>query len=74
MNLEVTQDNLYLFLPGLMSNASCILAEQTNKNILDCIREIYLSDEYKEIEIAATKKWQTSPIDLATNLSPFARL
>ena len=65
MNLEVTQDNLYLYLPGLMSNASRILAEQTNKNILDCIRELYLSAEYKEIEIVATKKWQTSPIDLA---------
>ena len=69
MNLEVTQDNIHLFLPGLISNASYIMAERTNKSMLDCIRQLYALPIYKQLEIASTNAWHISPYDLANQIT-----
>ena len=44
MNLNVSQDNLYLFLPSKVSWMAEMLSEERNVSIADAIKDIYLSD------------------------------
>ena len=68
MNLTVTQDNLYLFLPGLTSNAACIIADRNKISVLNGIRLFYASDTYKSLEIEKTKTWHQGPVDLCASI------
>ena len=47
MNLNVTQDNLYLFLPSKISWMAEMLSEDKKVSISDAVKEIYASDLYR---------------------------
>lgn len=64
MNLTVTQDNLYLFLPSKVSWMAEMLAEYENIDIVEAVSKIYNSDVYKRLENEETKLWHLGPIDL----------
>ncbi len=64
MNLTVTQDNLYLFLPSKLSWMAEMLAKEKNIEIDDAIFQIYLSDTYRQLEKEDTKLWHWGPTDL----------
>lgn len=64
MNLNVTQDNLYLFLPSKLSWMAEMLAADNNIEIDDAISQIYSSDTYKQLEKEHTKLWHWGPTDL----------
>lgn len=64
MNLTVTQDNLYLFLPSKVSWMAEMLAEYENIDIVEAVSKIYNSDVYKRLENEETKLWHLGPVDL----------
>lgn len=64
MNLTVTQDNLYLFLPSKVSWMAEMLAEYENIDIVEAVSKIYNSDVYKRLENEETKLWHWGPVDL----------
>lgn len=64
MNLTVTQDNLYLFLPSNVSWMAEMLAEYENIDIVEAVSKIYNSDVYKRLENEETKLWHLGPVDL----------
>ena len=64
MNLNVTQDNLYLFLPSKVSWMAEMLAEDNNMEIDDAVSKIYASDVYKQLEKEDNKLWHWGPTDL----------
>ena len=43
MNLNVTQDNLYLFLPSKISWIADMLVTNKNMSVVDAIKKIYSS-------------------------------
>ena len=57
MNLNVSQDNLYLFLPSKVSWMAEMLSEERNVSIADAVKDIYLSSTYSRLEKEATKLW-----------------
>lgn len=64
MNLDVTQDNLYLFLPSKVSWMAEMLAEEKNVSIAEAIKDVYLSATYSQLENEATKLWHLGPVAL----------
>ena len=64
MNLTVTQDNLYLFLPSKVSWMAEMLAEDENIDIVEAVSKIYNSDVYKRLDNEETKLWHLGPVDL----------
>ncbi|MBQ6276620.1 MAG: hypothetical protein IJK62_07940 [Bacteroidales bacterium] len=64
MNLNVTQQNLYLFLPSKVSRIAEIMSESQNISIVDAITNIYTSDTYRRLENENTKLWHLGPVAL----------
>ena len=64
MNLNVTQDNLYLFLPSKISWMAEMLSEDKNISIAEAVKQIYVSDIYRKLETEETKLWQLGPVAL----------
>ena len=64
MNLDITQDNLYLILPSKVSRMAEMLAEDSGKSIVQAVKDIYLSDVYKRLEQESTKQWHLGPVAL----------
>ncbi len=64
MNLEVTQENLYLFLPSKISWMADMLASDKKISIADAVKEIYKSETYCKLENDATKLWHLGPVAL----------
>ena len=64
MNLDITQDNLYLILPSKVSRMAEMLAEDSGKSIVQAVKDIYLSDVYKHLEQESTKQWHLGPVAL----------
>jgi hypothetical protein len=64
MNLNITQDNLYLILPSKVSRMAEMLAADSGKSIVQAVKEIYLSDVYKRLEQESTKQWHLGPVAL----------
>ena len=64
MNLDITQDNLYLILPSKVSRMAEMLAEDSGKNIVQAVKDIYHSEVYKRLEQESTKEWHLGPVDL----------
>ncbi|MBO7571353.1 MAG: hypothetical protein J6T48_04275 [Bacteroidales bacterium] len=69
MNLNVTQENLYLFLPSKISRIAEIMSKEKHIEISDAINEIYASDTYRRLETEKTKLWQLGPVALYEDLS-----
>jgi len=64
MNLNVTQDNLFLFLPSKISWMAEMLSEDKKISIINAIKEIYASDIYRRLENEETKLWHLGPVAL----------
>lgn len=69
MNLEVTQNNLYLFLPSKISWLATMQAQDRNINVVDAIKEIYASTTYHTLEREDTKLWHLGPVDLYRDIN-----
>lgn len=61
---EITQQNLYLLLPGKVSKMAGMYAEDFNVPITDALQKIYQSETYKELEQEQTKLWHYGPVAL----------
>lgn len=64
MNLDITQDNLYLILPSKVSRMAEMLAEDSGKSIVQAVKDIYHSEVYKRLELESTKQWHLGPVAL----------
>ena len=64
MNLDITQDNLYLILPSKVSRMAEMLATDSGKSIVQAVKEIYSSSVYKRLEQENTKQWHLGPVAL----------
>jgi hypothetical protein len=64
MNLDITQDNLYLILPSKVSRMAEMLAEDSGRSIVQAVKDIYHSDVYKRLEQESTKQWHLGPVAL----------
>ena len=64
MNLDITQDNLYLILPSKVSRMAEMLAEDSGKSIVQAVKDIYHSEVYKRLEQEYTKQWHLGPVAL----------
>ena len=64
MNLDITQDNLYLVLPSKVSRMAEMLAEDSGKSIVQAVKDIYHSEVYKRLEQESTKQWHLGPVAL----------
>lgn len=64
MNLNVTQENLYLFLPSKISWMADMLSEDKNISIAEAVKAIYASELYRKLEIENTKLWHLGPVAL----------
>lgn len=68
MNLDVTQDNLYLFIPSKVSRMAEMLMEDKGISAVEAMKAIYSSDTYKQLEDEASKTWHISPVELYHSL------
>lgn len=64
MNLEITQDNLYLLLPGKMTALAQFYAEDHECSMLDALSKVYSSPLYKNLATESTKLWHIGATDL----------
>ncbi|MBR3757616.1 MAG: hypothetical protein IKK62_04215 [Bacteroidaceae bacterium] len=69
MNLNVTQQNLYLFLPSKISWMVDMLMEDEGISMVEAIKRIYQSETYRELEIEKTKMWHLGPVALYEDFS-----
>lgn len=68
MNLDITQNNLYLILPSKVSRMAEMLAEEINISIIEAVKRIYLSDTYFRLERESTKQWHLGPVALCQEM------
>ncbi len=69
MNLNVDQDNLYLFLPSKICWIANMLADEKGISIVDAIKDIYSSDAYRRLEDEKTKLWHLGPVAIYQEFS-----
>jgi hypothetical protein len=64
MNLNITQDNLYLLLPGKTSRMAQMYAHRYSVSIVEALKRVYNSAVYQELEQEDTKLWHDGPVAL----------
>jgi hypothetical protein len=64
MNLDITQDNLYLILPSKVSRMAEMLADDNGISIIDAVKQVYASEVYQRLEQESTKQWHLGPVAL----------
>lgn len=64
MNLDITQDNLFLLLPSKVSLMTEMLCDDTGMSIVDAMKRIYSSNTYRQLEHEDTKLWHLGPVAL----------
>ncbi len=64
MSQSITADNLYLILPGKVTQMALLYAKKYSVGIIDAIRAIYRSNTYKALEQEDTKLWHLGPVAL----------
>lgn len=69
MNLDITQDNLYLILPSRVGRMAVLLAEKDGENIVQALQDIYASDLYRRLEKEDTKLWHLGPVALLQEMA-----
>ena len=67
-NREITQENLYLILPGKISRVAAMYASDFGVSIIEAIKKIYNSKTYKELESESSKLWHFGPVALYQTL------
>lgn len=68
MSGTLTQDNLYLLLPGKVLAVAEMYARHHDVSVLDAMRKVYASDMYKQLEQESTKRWYEGPVSLFQNM------
>lgn len=61
---EITNDNLYLLLPGKVSAVAAFFADEFGCAPMDALRAFYHSDTFKSLEQEDTKYWHYGPVAL----------
>lgn len=69
MTKPITSDNLYLILPGKVTQMAMLYAKKFGVNIIDAIKAIYKSNTYKELEREETQLWHLGPVALMEYLA-----
>lgn len=64
MNLDITQQNLYLLLPSKMSWLANMLAEDKGISIVEAMKMLYTSSFYARLANESTKLWHLGPVAL----------
>lgn len=64
MNLDVSQQNLYLFLPSKICWMAEMLSDEQQIGIVEAVKRIYASATYKRLEKEETKLWHYGPVAL----------
>lgn len=64
MNLNITQQNLYLLLPSKMSWLANMLAEDKGISIAEAMTTLYTSSFYARLADESTKLWHLGPVAL----------
>lgn len=64
MNLNVTQENLYLFLPGKIANVAAIISANEHCSTLEAMRRFYASDAYLKLQSEESKFWHLGAVAL----------
>lgn len=64
MTSKITQENLYLILPGKVTQWALLYAKKFNVKISEALKAIYHSNTYKELEREDTKVWHLGPVAL----------
>lgn len=68
MSGKLTQDNLYLLLPGKVLAVAEMYARHHDVSVLDAMRKVYASGMYRELEQESTKRWYEGPVSLYQTL------
>ena len=68
MSGTITQDNLYLLLPGKVLAVAEMYARHNDVSVLDAMRKVYASAMYKQLEQESTKLWHEGPVFLYQNI------
>ena len=61
---EITKDNLYLLLPGKVTDVAMRVAHHDNISSLEAMRQFYASATYRRLEQEETKIWHLGPVAL----------
>jgi len=61
---EVNQNNLYLLLPGKVTNVAIIYARRHHVSYIKALNKFYKSRTYKLLEQESTKYWHLGPVAL----------
>lgn len=69
MNLDITNKNLYLLLPGKVSRVAQMYAHDRNIPLHKALCLFYRSDIYKSLEDESTKLWHYGPVALYEKFS-----
>lgn len=62
--LEVTQQNLHLFLPGKIANVAAIIADKTHCTMAEAMQLFYASKTYQQLQQENTKLWHLGAVGL----------
>lgn len=71
MNLTVTQDNLYLFLPPKVMWVAGYMNKNEGIGVVEAVRRIYSSPIYNRLEREDTKTWHLGPVALYYDMREF---
>ena len=69
MNLEITNQNLYLLLPGKVSRVAQMYADDEKIPLQEALCRFYCSDTYKSLADETTKFWHYGPVALYEEFS-----
>ena len=69
MNLEITNKNLYLLLPGKVSRIAQMYADDQKIPLTEALYRFYRSDTYKNLAEETTKFWHFGPVTLYEEFS-----
>lgn len=64
MNRRITNENLYLLLPGKVSKMAGMYAAEAGISITEALARIYRSATYRELEKESSKLWHYGPVAL----------
>ena len=68
MNLDVNQQNLYLFLPSKICWMAEMLSDEKDISVVEAVKRIYASGTYRRLEQEETKLWHLGPVALYQDL------
>ncbi|HCY74200.1 MAG TPA: hypothetical protein DHU75_09135 [Rikenellaceae bacterium] len=64
MNVDITNDNLYLLLPGIVSRVANLYAEEHKCDSIQALYKVYNSKLYPMLADERTKLWQLGSVAL----------